>query len=443
MTVRPTETQKELGHMLLVGRTRGGKGLNIETQLYTWPYSVIVNDIKGELYQRTAGYRATLGDVFVFDPSSVINRYDPLAGRNNESALRSAAHTLLYRPNEGENKVFTSRATTMLLQIFAASKLENQRCLPFTYKIINEGLVGVAQMLDYISRNHNYYPNLATKFLDTRLEDADFKDKFLLSCFGTLCERINAIINRESVECFRGSDFIGEKIITSKKPVTVYLRWPERDVLSLSHLIHLVWNSLIDEMVYTYDTLNSQCYPVLAVLDEIGRTGFPNLPEYSATTAGRGISLLPVFQSLSQMDAAFGRDKAKTIRANMDTQIFYRPSDHETAKELEEYLGYKSGFAASRSENDHGGSKGESETRIPLMTAHEIKLMPEWEILGFRSGMRPFRLKRLDYRRFPMLLTRAGIPPLFAFSREGTSLLTRKPIYKEIANFMPPQTQAG
>ena len=61
MQVLPTEKQKELGHMLLVGRTRGGKGLNIESQLYTWPHSVIVNDIKGELHKRTSPYRSTLG----------------------------------------------------------------------------------------------------------------------------------------------------------------------------------------------------------------------------------------------------------------------------------------------------------------------------------------------------------------------------------------------
>ena len=38
------------------------------SQLLTWPHSVVVVDIKGELYQTTAGYRATLGNVFVLDP---------------------------------------------------------------------------------------------------------------------------------------------------------------------------------------------------------------------------------------------------------------------------------------------------------------------------------------------------------------------------------------
>src|SRR5437762_4105207 len=48
VAVKPTRLQRELGHVLLVGKHRSGKGLNIETNLLTWPHPVIVNDIKGE-----------------------------------------------------------------------------------------------------------------------------------------------------------------------------------------------------------------------------------------------------------------------------------------------------------------------------------------------------------------------------------------------------------
>jgi type IV secretion system protein VirD4 len=64
LNVKPTQTRKELGNLLLVAPTRGGKGLATVSQLLTWPHSVIVNDIKGELFRQTAGYRATLGNIF-------------------------------------------------------------------------------------------------------------------------------------------------------------------------------------------------------------------------------------------------------------------------------------------------------------------------------------------------------------------------------------------
>ncbi|MDQ5852152.1 MAG: type IV secretory system conjugative DNA transfer family protein, partial [Chloroflexota bacterium] len=63
LRVRPQKTRKELGNVLIVAPTRGGKGLLATSQLLTWPHSVVVNDIKGELFTQTAGYRQTLGPV--------------------------------------------------------------------------------------------------------------------------------------------------------------------------------------------------------------------------------------------------------------------------------------------------------------------------------------------------------------------------------------------
>ena len=49
IAVRKTKARPELGNMLVVARTGGGKGLLAIPQLLTYPHSVIVNDIKGEL----------------------------------------------------------------------------------------------------------------------------------------------------------------------------------------------------------------------------------------------------------------------------------------------------------------------------------------------------------------------------------------------------------
>src|SRR5207237_7742013 len=69
LQVTPTKTRRELGNLLVVAPTRGGKGLLATSQLLTWPHSVVVNDVKGDLFSQTAGYRATLGNVFVLDPT--------------------------------------------------------------------------------------------------------------------------------------------------------------------------------------------------------------------------------------------------------------------------------------------------------------------------------------------------------------------------------------
>src|SRR6266568_5812423 len=91
LTVRPVKTRAELGNLLIVGPTRSGKGLLATSQLLSWHSSVIVNDIKGELFTQTAGYRSSLGDVYVLDPTGVGHCFDPLHGKHTEDAFLSAA----------------------------------------------------------------------------------------------------------------------------------------------------------------------------------------------------------------------------------------------------------------------------------------------------------------------------------------------------------------
>src|SRR6266566_4504494 len=109
VTVRQTKHRPELGNLLIVAPTRSGKGLLAVSQLLTWHHSVIVNDVKGDLFTQTAGFRCLLGPVYVLGPTGAGHRYDPLAGKATEDALYSSAAHLLH----GQD-IFSQRATKML-----------------------------------------------------------------------------------------------------------------------------------------------------------------------------------------------------------------------------------------------------------------------------------------------------------------------------------------
>ena len=126
LSVRSTPKRRELGNVLVTALTRGGKGLLAISQLLTWPHSVVVVDIKGELYEATAGYRKTLGPVYVVDPEGVGNRFDPLHGRMTEEKLYASAKYLLYQAGE-RDPIFIERAIRMLTQLFLAGREENQQ----------------------------------------------------------------------------------------------------------------------------------------------------------------------------------------------------------------------------------------------------------------------------------------------------------------------------
>jgi hypothetical protein len=66
--------------------------------------------------------------------------------------------------------------------------------------------------------------------------------------------------------------------------------------------------SIIDEMITLYDSKAGEgCNPVLLLIDEAGTAPVPGLPEYAATVAGRGISILAAFQDLNQQESVYGR----------------------------------------------------------------------------------------------------------------------------------------
>jgi type IV secretion system protein VirD4 len=407
LRVQPTQIRRELGNVLVVAPTRGGKGLLATSQLHTWPHSVIVNDIKGELFTQTAGYRSTLGKVYVIDPTGIGNRFDPLRGKHTDLELKSIAKSLLYKPDEGDGEVFTQRATRMLTQLLHAARIEQVSPLRYVAAMINEPIKMVAGRIGRIS------PQLAIRFLDDSIEDADFQNKFLLSGWSTITSRLDSLLAESIVECFAGNDFTPHELLCAGKPITVYLRWPEKDLLVLAPLVRLMWGTLIDELITAYDvTQGNDCNPVLLLIDEAGRTAIPSLADHATTVVGRGISLWVAIQDLNQLDAVYGRRRAHVLRNNMESQIYYRPNDQETAEYLERCLGRKSDFAHSQTLREgEQTSEGRMEQGISLMTAQEIKQMPDDRIIGFHRQLPPFLATRMDWRRFPVLTERQAIPP--------------------------------
>jgi type IV secretion system protein VirD4 len=404
--VRPTKTRSELGNLMVVARTRGGKGLLAVSQLLTWPHSVIVNDIKGDLFTQTAGYR-NKERVVVFDPTGVGNGFDPLHGRTTEDQLYSSASHLLFHANEGDGAIFTQRATVMLTQIFLAARQEGIAPFPYLRLLTRLGLADTADRLNRVS------PELATQFLDTNFDKAHFDDRFLLSAWGTLTARLRPLLTETVIRSLSGSDFTAGELMTSEKPISVYLRWPERDLLALSPLVRLIWGSLIDELITTYDKATGEnCRPVLLLADEAGRTAIPMLADHATTVVGRRISLWVAIQSLSQLEAVYGKARAQILRDNMDSQLFYRPTDIQTAKYLEDRLGSVSAFARSHTLH-HGDetSEGRSERPIPLLSSQDITLMSDDQVIAFHRNYRPMRLKRCDFLKHPILDKRRRIPP--------------------------------
>jgi type IV secretion system protein VirD4 len=420
LRVATSPKRQHLGNMLICGPTGSGKSQHITSQLLTWPHSAVVYDIKGELHRLTAGYRATLGRVYVLDPTGVGNQYDPFLGRVSESKLYAAANQLLYDPREGEGRSFVEKGMQMLTIVSLAGREVNRRAgkedaalLPFIGYMADLGLNRAARLIDEIS------PELARRFLDEDYHpDKDYtENKYLVNSWQAVTARLYPLLTEEVRRMLAGSDFTGRDLMLSQKPMTVYLRVPEEDLSALSPVTRLVLDSLIHELFTTYKQAEKEgwtdkCRKVLFLIDEAGRTAsLATLPDHLTTVRSRGISIMVAIQTLSQLTALYP-SREDDVLNNCLSHIYYQPFSYKMAAELAQWLGYTSGFAHSTSTHaDTETSQSVSEREVPLRSPDEMRLIGEDAVMCFQPGIRPFLGRRMDWHRFSLLTHRTTLAP--------------------------------
>jgi type IV secretion system protein VirD4 len=419
--VTPTPLRRELGHCQVIAPTGGGKGLLAVSQILTWPESLIIFDIKGDLYGQTAGYRQTLGPVYRFDTRGVGHTYDPLDGLTEEDDLYAVAKHLLFDPREGEGRGFTEKAIRALVLVWLAGLECNRqtgstcRLLPFTRQIADMGINQAGEVIHRIS------PGIAKRLLDGDYNpEVDYNErKYLANSFESGIARLYPVLTQNVCRCFAGSDVTASDIIAGRKPVTVYICVPEGDLEARAPVLRLTLESLFARMTRYVDETDGEttrekgCRPVLVMLDEAGTLRLPTLAQFTATARSRGISIWAAYQDGSQIEASLrDRHNARALRNNMDAKLFYRQSEYETAKMVADSLGYRSDYSHSQTLRDgEVASEGRSEQAVPVLTARDMMELDPTEIIGFFSHHKPFRAKRMDWREFPILAKRRSIPP--------------------------------
>jgi type IV secretion system protein VirD4 len=419
--VSATPQRRELGNILIEAPTGGGKGLLAVCQLLTWHSSAIVFDIKGDLYTQTAGYRKTLGAVYRFDTRGYGNTYDPFQGKASEDELYGIAHQLMYEPHEGDGKSFTQKGTKMLTIVFLAGREAHRQAgkpdaplMPFVGHMADLGLNRAAARISAIS------PDLCRRFLDEDYTpDKDYTEKkYLRDSWESVTARLYPLLTERIQRCVNGSDFSARDIIAGKKPATVYICVPEKDVLAKKPVIRLVLESLMAEMKDAFDDAPGEtaeekgCREVLEMLDEAGNVDLASLPTDVSTVRSRGISVWAAFQDTAQIESLYGKYKAQALRNNMDAKLFYRQGDYETARDIAESVGYRSAFARSQTLRDgQTPSEGLSEQGVHVFTPQDINELDPGTVIAKFFNRKPIWLKRMDWRAFPTLQKRRAIPP--------------------------------
>lgn len=113
-----------------------------------------------------------------------------------------------------------------------------------------------------------------------------------------------------------------------------------------------------------------------------------------SASRSRRLSIVPIIQSLGQLEKNYGKEGAEIIVDNVQLTIFggFAPNS-ETAQVMSKSLGSRTVQSGSISKGKDSGSQSLQMIERPLMTPDELKSMPKGQFIVMKTGAYPMKVK--------------------------------------------------
>ena len=217
-------------------------------------------------------------------------------------------------------------------------------------------------------------------------------DQAMASVMSTVLSKLNAFLDSEleQVIC-RDNPIDAERFASSKCAIFVVI--PEEDPTK-NFIASLMIQNLSRELFSVADENGGRLKNrVVIFADEFGTMPpFDVLPLFSAGRS-RGLTLVPIIQSLAQLEKNYGKEGAEIVCDNCQDTIFggFAPQS-KTAEALSAALGSRTVLSGSVSQGKESSQSLQMMER-PLMTADELKSIPKGEFVVMKTGTHPMRTR--------------------------------------------------
>lgn len=424
--------------VILAAPTRSGKGVGVVIpNLLEYRESAVVLDIKQENYALTSGWRASQGqEIYLFNPFAEdrrTHRWNPLSYVSADPAFRvsdlMSIAAMLYPDGTDEQKFWISQARNafMAFTLFLFEKREDEQKQGVPPSLQSKPTLGAVHRLssgDGTELRQFYRMLAAHDFLSDRARSAfanllSQANETFASILGSFKEPLNAWINPVLDAATSDDDFLLTDV--RKKRMTIYIGIQPNKLAESRLIVNLFFSQLINqntrELPQNNPALKHQCLLLMDEFTAIGKVEI--IASAVAYMAGYNIRLLPIIQSMAQLDATYGKDVSRTMITNHALQIVYAPREQQDANDYSDMLGY----TTVRKENiTRGGARGDvsrshSEERRALMLPQELKAMGSEKQVFFYEGIpHPVMCEKIRYykdRHFTeRLLPKVEIPVL-------------------------------
>ena len=420
-------------HCLMIGASGVGK-----TAYFLYPnleyacacgMSFLALDTKGDLarnYGAVAskyyGYQVAVIDLRNptrsdgYNLLTLINHYMDIC-RKDESNLAARAKAEKYAKilaktivnpegnasNYGQNAFFYDAAEGLLTAVIlllaeylppTGEDQRERRHIVSVFKLVQDllapsktgkGKNGFQVLMDSLPDTHK-----ARWFAGAALNSAD---QAMASVMSTVLSRLNAFLDSEleQVLCFDSA--IDAETFASEKSA-IFLILPEEDP-SKNFMAGLMIQTLSRELFAVADENGGKLRNrVVLFCDELGTMpAFDILPLFSAGRS-RKLTLVPIIQSLAQLDKNYGKEGAQIIQDNVQDTIFggFAPNS-QTADVLSKALGSRTVLSGSVSRGKNDPSQSLQMIERPLMTADELKSIPRGHFVVMKTGTHPMQTR--------------------------------------------------
>ncbi|MDK2770105.1 MAG: conjugal transfer protein TraG [Sphingomonas sp.] len=412
-------------HILCFAPTRSGKGVGLVIpSLLTWAGSAIVHDIKGENWTLTAGFRARIGRVLLFDPTNTASAgYNPLLEvRKGEWEVRDVQNVadVLVDPEGSLERRNHWEKTSHALLVGAI--------LHVLYAEPDKTLAGVAAFLSdprrpieatlaaMMSTRHlgeaGVHPVVASAARELLNKSENERSGVLstaMSFLGLYRDPVVAQVTSRSE--WRIAD-----LVEGDRPATLYLVVPPSDISRTKPLIRLLLNQIGRRLTEELKP-SAKRHKVLLMLDEFPALGRLDFFESAlAFMAGYGLKAFLIAQSLNQIEKAYGPNNA--ILDNCHVRVSFATNDERTAKRISDALGTATEMRAMKNYAGHRLSPwlghlmvSRTETARALLTPGEVMQLPPGDEIVMAAGVHPIRALKVRYFTDQRLLVRVIDPP--------------------------------
>jgi type IV secretion system protein VirD4 len=454
-------------HVLAFAPTRSGKGVGLVIPtLLAWDESAVIYDIKGENWAKTAGFRASRGQLcFKFSPveETTSSRFNPLAEvrlftpRDVSDAqniadmiIRSGEDSPMERHWEDSAASLT---TGMILHACYTAAAEDRvaSLADLAGHFTRPGVEFRETLNEMVSYPHDTeyrhgwrtpaglktstHPVVSEKAQEMLDKESKELSGVLSTAKTALALYSDPLVARNTA----ASDFTINDLVNDDRPVSLYLVVPPSDKIRLRRLIRLMFtmvvNRLTERMAFDGSEQRKNKHRLLFLIDE-----FPSLNRMEifadalSYMAGYGLKAYLITQDIRQIVDAYGQNES--IVSNCHVRIAFAPNQVETAELLSKMTGtatvQKASFNFSGSRfspvMSHVNASVDHIER-PLMTPDEImRLRPPkkegngdsevitepGDMLIFVSGHFPILGMQMLYFADPELARRSSIPPPIA-----------------------------